>query len=127
MTANIDPFDLDAAILRRSENDMRSFMSALAARLEQALPNRVKVDKKRDGLFSSTSHVVKIEVTTDTAVYTLSLDAGGVRTNRAKLVRGVTISTSPMAPREWMSDVRAAVARLSDTAGDASDVIGNFL
>ena len=127
MTANIDPFDLDAAILRKSENDMRTFMAALATRLDQALPNRVKIDRKRDGLFSSSTHVVKIEVVTDTAAYTLSLDSGGVRTSRAKMVRGVTISNSPMAPREWMSDVRAAVARLSDTAGDASDVIGNFL
>ena len=127
MNQGIDPFDLDAAILRKSEADLRTFMSALAVRLETALPSRVTVDRKRDGLFSSTTHVVKIEVTTDTAAYTISLDRSGVRTGRAKVVRGVTISSALIPAMEWMHDVKAAVKHLSSSAGDASDVIGDFL
>ncbi len=127
MSAGLDPFDLDAAILRKSEGDLRAFMSALATRLDTALPNRVKIDKKRDGLFSSSSHVVRIGITTDTAAYSISLDSAGIRTSRAKIVRGVSISSSDIPVTEWMSDVRAAVTKLSGAAGDASDVIGNFL
>jgi len=127
MSAYIDPFDLDAAMLRRSEADMRAFMSALATRLDTALPNRVKVERKRDGLFSSTTHVVKIELTTDTAAYTLNLDSAGLKASRAKIVRGVTISSAAIPAMEWMSEVRGAVARLSGAAGDASDAIGGFL
>ena len=127
MSQGIDPFDLDAAILRKSESDLRTFMSALAARLEQALPGRVTVDRKRDGLFSASTHVVKIEVATDAAAYTISLDRSGVRTGRAKVVRGVTISSALIPATEWMQDVKAAVKHLSGAAGDASDVIGDFL
>ena len=127
MSADIDPFDLDAAMLRRSEADTRAFLSALAARLDTALPNRVKIDRKRDGLFSSTTHVVRIELTTDTASYTLDLGSAGLKASRAKIVRGVTISSAAIPASEWMSEVRAAVARLSGAAGDASDAIGGFL
>ncbi len=127
MSADIDPFDLDAAILRKSEADMRAFMSALAVRLDTALPNRVKIDKKRDGLFSSAAHVVRIELTTDTAAYTLGLESSGLKASRAKIVRGVTISSSAIPAKEWLSEVRGAVARLSGAAGDASDAIGGFL
>lgn len=127
MNGGLDPFDIDAAILRKSEAELRTFMSALAVRLETALPNRVKIDRKRDGLFSSSTHVVKIEMTTDEAAYSLSLDAAGVKTYRAKIVRGVSISSAAIPVHDWMAQVRDAVAKLSGDAGDASDVIGNFL
>ena len=127
MSGDIDPFDLNAAVLRKSEADIRTFMSALAARLDTALPDRVSVDRKRDGLFSSTSHVVKIELTTDQSAYTLRLDGAGIQASRAKIVRGVTISSAPIPVAQWLGEVRDAVARLSGTAGDASDAIGGFL
>ncbi len=127
MATGIDPFDLDAAILRRNEQDMRAFLSALATRLDSALPGRVTVDRKRDGLFASTTHVVRIEVMTDDAAYVIALDRAGVQTTRAKVVRGVTISNAAISATVWMDGVRAAVAKLSDAADEASGVIGKFL
>ncbi len=127
VSANIDPFDLDAAILRKNEGDMRAFLTALAARLEQALPGRITIERKRDGLFSSSTHVVRIELATDNAAYAISLDRTGVKCTRAKVVRGVTISNAPMAAKAWMDEVRAAVAALSGASDDASDAIGGFL
>jgi hypothetical protein len=127
VSANIDPFDLDAAILRKNEGDMRSFMMALAARLEQALPGRITIERKRDGLFSSSTHVVRIELATDNVAFAISLDRTGVKTTRAKVVRGVTISNAPVPAKAWMDEVRAAVAALSGASDEASDVIGGFL
>jgi hypothetical protein len=127
VSANIDPFDLDAAILRKNEGDMRSFLTALAARLEQALPGRITVERKRDGLFSSSTHVVRIELATDQAAFAISLDRTGVKCTRAKVVRGVTIANAPMPAKAWMDEVRAAVAALSGASDEASDVLGNFL
>ena len=127
MSSGLDPFDIEAAILRKSEADLRVFMSALAARLETALPGRVEVERKRDGLFSSTTHVVRIDITADTAAYTATLDHKGLKTGRAKIVRGVTISNSTVPVAEWMSQVRGLVSTLSDAAGDASDELGKFL
>jgi len=124
---DIDSFDLDAAILRRSEQDLRAFLGALAARLTQALPNRVSVERKRDGLFSSTSHVVRIELTTDDMGFVIALDRSGVQTSRAKVVRGVTLSTTAVPAGQWLEDVRGAVARLSGASDDAASALNNFL
>ena len=106
---------------------MRAFLSALATRLDNALPGRVAIKRKRDGLLSSTTHVVSIELATDDAAYTISLDRTGVQTSRAKVVRGVTISNSPIPAAQWMDDVRAAIAKLSGASDQASAVIGRFL
>jgi hypothetical protein len=127
VSVDIDPFDLDAAILRKNEGDMRSFLTALAARLDQALPGRITIERKRDGLFSSSTHVVRIELATDNAAYAISLDRTGVKTTRAKVVRGVTISNVPIPAKAWIDEVRASVATLSGASDKASDVIGGFL
>ena len=127
MTAEIDSFDLDAAILRKNERDIRAFLSAFAIRLESALPGRVSVERKRDSLFSSSTHVVRIEMVVDDAMYVLAVDRAGISTMRAKVVRGVTISNAPLAAKAWLEEVRAAVARLSGASDEASSAIGKFL
>jgi hypothetical protein len=124
---DIDSFDLDAAILRRSEQDLRAFIGALATRLETAVPGRVTIERKRDGLFSTTSHVVRVELATDNAAFAIVVDRGGVQTTRAKVVRGVVLSTSPVAPRDWLTQVRGEVARMSGAADDAASTINKFL
>jgi hypothetical protein len=124
---DIDSFDLDAAILRRSEQDLKAFFGALAARLEQAIPGRVTVVRKRDGLFSGSSHVVRVELATDDAAFAIAIDRGAVQATRSKVVRGVVLSTSAIPAGEWLNAVRAAVARLSGAADDAAGTIGRFV
>ena len=45
LSGQLDPFDLDAASLRRSQVELSAFVEALAVRLEGALPGRVE-DRK---------------------------------------------------------------------------------
>jgi hypothetical protein len=127
VAAGPDQFDLDAAVLRRSESDLRAFMEALAVRLEGALPGRVSVERRRDGLFSKTSHVARLSVRGERAVYDLGCGAGRLEPTRAKLVRGVVISSSPISPKDWLSEVRAEVQALAEKAGAASDLFHDFL
>ena len=127
MSGEPDQFDLDGAVLRRSETELRAFMEALAVRLEGALPGRVDVQRKRDGLLSQSKHVAKIAVRGDRAVYELARDRSGLTATRAKLVRGVNISSSSVSPREWLADVRAEVQTLAEQAGSTSDALHGFL
>ena len=127
MSLEPDQFDLDAAVLRRSETDLRAFMEALAVRLEGALPGRVSVERRRDGILSRTSHVARITLRTDRAVYDLEHGKGGLKCTRAKLVRGVVISSSAMTARDWLTDVRTEVQVLAEAAGSAGDVLHDFL
>jgi hypothetical protein len=127
MTSSLDAFDLNAAVLRHSERDMRAFMAALAVRLETALPGRVRVERKRDGFFSSTSHVAEIKVEHPDTIFTLSFGKPGLTAQRAKVVRGVTIGTSNLPVPQWLAELNGAVADLADSSAIAGDVLHGFL
>ncbi len=127
MSVELDPFDLDAAGIRRALSDLRAFMEALALRLQGALPDRVTVDRRRDGLLSRGSHVHEIALRGDGAEYRLRFDKGTLTATRAKAVRGVVISTSEEPVAQWLGEVRAEVASLAATMGDAGDVLDDFL
>jgi hypothetical protein len=127
MNSSLDAFDLNAAVLRHSERDMRAFMAALAVRLETALPGRVSVERKRDGFFSSTSHVAEIRVEHPDAVFTLSFGKSGLTASRAKVVRGVTIGTSTLPVPQWLAELNKSVADLADRNAIAGDVLHGFL
>jgi hypothetical protein len=122
-----DQFDLDGAVLRRSETELRAFMEALAVRLEGAMPGRVEVQRKRDGLLSQSKHVARIAVRGERAVYELTRDRTGLVATRSKLVRGVSISSSSIPPRDWLADIRAELQTLADQAGSTSDALHGFL
>jgi hypothetical protein len=127
MSSEPDDFDVEAAWLRRSQGDLRAFMEALAVRLEGALPQHVSVDRRRDGLLSKTSHVARIEIRNDAAVYVITFISGVLAATRAKVVRGVVISTAPVAIARWLADVRAEVRKMAEQSGDSADVLHDFL
>ena len=127
MSVDLDPFDLDAAGLRRAQTDLKAFMEALAVRLEGALPDRTVVERRRDGLLSATRHVHEITVRGEGAEYRLRFDKGRLTATRAKTVRGVVISTTEQPVPEWLGEVRAEVAALAGAMGAASDTLHSFL
>ncbi|HEX3916431.1 MAG TPA: hypothetical protein VHW60_03765, partial [Caulobacteraceae bacterium] len=127
VSAAPDQFDLDGAVLRRADGELRAFMQALAVRLEGALPGRVTVERRRDGLFARTSHVASISVRGDKALYELGFDKGNLTATRAKFVRGVSISSSTIPAREWLGEVGDELNALAEEAGSASDALHGFL
>jgi len=127
LSSEPDQFDLDGAVLRRSETELRAFMEALAVRLEGAMPGRVEVQRKRDGLLSQTKHVARIAVRGERAVYELVRDRSGLVATRTKLVRGVSISSSSISARDWLAEIRAELQTLAEQAGSTSDALHGFL
>lgn len=123
----VDDFDLDAAWIRRAQGDLRSFMEAFGARMQGALADRTTVERKRDGLLSKTSHVREVSFRGETALYKLAFEKGQLRATRAKLVRGVVISTAELALPEWLAEVRREVQTLAGSLGGASDTLAGFL
>ena len=127
MSPGPDEFDLNAAWLRRAQTDLRAFMEAFAVRLEGAVPGRVKVERRRDGLLSKTSHVTRVILETDKAIYEIAMDKGMVSAVRAKLVRGVRISSTTLPIPEWLTEVRAEIQVLAEQQGLAGDGLHDFL
>ncbi len=127
MSADLDDFDLLAAQMRRSQTDLRAFMEAFAVRVGGALPGKVKVERRSDGLFSKTSHVARVAIETDQAVYELSMAKGAVAATRAKVVRGVRLNSTDLPVDAWLAEVRAAVEAYAQAQGAASDGLHDFL
>jgi hypothetical protein len=120
-------FDLSAAWLRRANGDMKAFLEALAVRLNDALPSRVEVERKRDGLFSRESHAVRIAVSSDRYLHALSVDRGRLIARRSKIVRGITISSEDMAVPDWLESLNEEIRSMGDEAGTAHTILHDFL
>jgi hypothetical protein len=127
MSAGPGDFDLHAAWLRRAKGDMKAFVEALAARLESALPESVEVERRRDGLFSKTSHVAKIVIHFETSLLTLELDRGRLHAKRAKVVRGVTISSDVVTVPAWLEEVVHHTRASGEDANATHGVLHDFL
>jgi hypothetical protein len=78
-------------------------------------------------LLSNTSHVAKISVRGDKALYVLDVAKGQVSTLRVKQVRGVTLSSTPLKAADWLNQVRAEIEALAGDQGAASRAIYDFL
>jgi hypothetical protein len=122
-----ESFDLEAAWLRRAQTDLAAFMEALAVRLEGALPQHVTVERRKDGLFSKASHVRAITLRGDKAEFRLTRAGGVAEAVRAKVVRGVVISTNAIPMEQWLSEIRAELSALAGRATAAADVLHDFL
>lgn len=120
-------FDLAAAWTRKAGTDMRAFIEALAARLEPALPGRVAVERRRDGLFSPKSHVSRIALTFDDCLLTLALDRGHLVARQARVVRGVTIGSQDLPVPAWLDQVVGRTRALGEGASAAHAVLNDFL
>ncbi len=125
--SDIEPFDLAAAWSRRAGEDAKAFAEALAARLEPSLPGRVIVERRRDGFFSSATHVSSITVRFDDASFMLGAERGSLSCRCAKVVRGVTIGTRDMPLADWLAEVVRRTLVLGEGAASAQAALHDFL
>jgi hypothetical protein len=122
-----DAFDLSAAWMRKAQGDLGSFMEAFATRMSGALPGRVGIERKRDGFFSSRSHVVKVTIETEHHVYILLFDNARLAAQRAKAVRGVTLKSDALPVPEWLAALNHEIEALAGEMGVARRIIHDFL
>jgi hypothetical protein len=103
-------FDLVAASLRADTTDLAAFVEALAVKLEGALPDAVRVERRRDGFLSGTKRVQRISVSMDAARYDLERDGGVLRTSRCSEVRGIVIKSEELGLDEWIDALSRELA-----------------
>ena len=101
--------DMLAASLRADAGDLGSFVEALAAKLEEAVPGAVRVERRRDGMFGRKR------------VRRLTLDAGGrrlelraadgrVQTLCSRLSAGIVIKNEELDTDDWLRALGEALA-----------------
>jgi hypothetical protein len=107
-------FDLVAASLRSSSGDLATFVEVVAAKLERALPARVKVQRRAVRFLGREKRVVSVECELGEQRYLLAAKDGAVETRRATAVRGVVLKSEVVPLDAWID----ALAR--DLAAEAA-------
>lgn len=110
-------FELLAASLRASSGDLNSFVEVLADKLEQALPGRVRIERRAVRLFSKEKRVARIEVALGDNRYIAAADGGALETRCAKAVRGVVLKSEVLPLEAWL----AALGRELAVEAEASE------
>lgn len=120
-------FDLNAASWRQSITDESALIEALAVRLEDALPNKVIVQREKP-LFSKETHVSKIEIGFETNTYILTFHKKhGIKAEKSKTVRGIKLKTENLKFEDWINQFSQELAQYAKENESARSVLEKFL
>lgn len=99
-------FDLVAASLRADASDTHAFVEALAVRLEAALPDRARVERRSRRFLGREKVVRSIEVEVGDSRYALSVpERGPLETTRSAAVRGIVLRNDPLPLDAWIDSL----------------------
>jgi hypothetical protein len=102
--------DLLAASLRSDSSDVNAFVESLATKLEDAVPDRVRVQRRRDGLFGP-KQVRRIALDAgSTRLELVRGDRGGVETRCSRLSGGIVLKNEPVDTDAWLAALGEALA-----------------
>jgi hypothetical protein len=113
--------DLLAASLRADSSDLDAFVDSLAVKLEDAIPKRVRVERRRGGMFGP-KRVRKIEVDLADQRLEMRLETSSLETRRAKLSGGIVLKSEELDTDAWLAALGGALAdeaRRSETTRQA--------
>jgi hypothetical protein len=101
--------DLLAASFRADSSDVAVFVETLAAKLEEAVPGRVRVERRRDGMFGP-KLVRRIALDGGDKRLELRADGRAVETLCAKVSGGIVLKNESLGIDEWLAALGTALA-----------------
>jgi hypothetical protein len=113
MSVNDEPGGLDlellAASFRTDLGDSHAFVESLAAKLEELLPTRVRVDRRKQGMFGP-KLVRRIEFDGADTRLELRYDGRAIDTRASKLSGGIVIKSQELDMDAWLHALGEALA-----------------
>jgi len=116
--------DLVAASLRADASDLRVYVEALAAKLEQLFPGSCSV--RRSGLRGK-GPVRAITVALGDGRYELESRDGSVVTRRSSIVRGITLKSEELGLDGWIDSLASHVVEEADRSERGRLALENLL
>lgn len=101
--------DLLSASLRADSSDLSAFVESLAAKLEDAVPRRTRVDRRRTGMFGP-KVVRSVSVDLGDRRLELLADGGAVQTRYARLSGGIVLKNEVVDIEQWLAALTEALA-----------------
>jgi hypothetical protein len=122
-------FDLVAARLRADSADLSAFVEGLAAKLEEAVPGCVRVQRVRSGGFRGPKLVRLVSVDLGGSRLELSREPGSdrVQTRRARISGGITLSSEALPIEQWIEELSEGLAREAEHSGQARQALERLL
>ncbi len=129
MAAEESGLDIEmlTASLRADSGDLRSFVEALAVKLEAAVPGAVRVERRREGMFGP-KLVRRLALDAGDQRLELTVSGGGVQTRSARLSGGIVLKSETVDTDTWLTVLGQALAveaRRSETTRQALDRLLN--
>ena len=121
MAANGLDLDLLAASLRADASDLQAFVESLAIKLEEAVPGRVRVERRRSAVMGP-KRVRRISLDAGDRRLELSFDAGALETYCSRLSGGIVLKRETLDTDAWLTAVGEALsaeAQRSETTRQA--------
>jgi hypothetical protein len=115
VTSGDSSLDLDllAASLRADSSDVNAFVESLAVKLEEAVPARTRVDRRRSGMFGPRS-VRSVTVDLGDRRLELRAEGGAVQTRCARLSAGIVLKNEELDTQAWLGILSEALAAEAD-------------
>jgi hypothetical protein len=101
--------DLIAATLRADMSDVGVFVETLAAKLEAAVPGRVSVERRRDGMLGP-KVVKRIALDGGDQRLELRAEGGSIETVCARVSGGIVLKNEEVPIDDWLAALGAALA-----------------
>jgi hypothetical protein len=119
--------DLLAASLRSDASDLNVFVESLAAKLEEAVPDRVQVQRRRDGLLGP-KHVRRIAL--DAGPNRLELlrgEGGAIETRCSRTSGGIVLKNEQVDTEAWLDALGKALAHEAQRSERARQALQRLL
>jgi hypothetical protein len=119
--------ELFAASLRADKTDLKTFLDALAVKLEGSLPDYTRVTRQ-GGIFSREHPVKEVAVSLGDYQYRISRERQGpLVAMRAKVVRGIVLKTEQIPVEQWIEELSEALSMLAGQSVQARAALERFL
>jgi hypothetical protein len=108
MAPDVD-LDLLAASLRADSGDLGTFVGGLAVKLEDVLPGRIRIERRRSGMLGPK---VVTRIMVDAGDRRLELRAGdrSIETMCSRLSGGIVLKSEPLDIDAWLAALGEALA-----------------
>jgi hypothetical protein len=119
--------ELFAASLRADKADLRTFLEALAVKMEGSLPDYTRVTR-RGSIFSRERTVKDVMVSLGDYQYRIGrARQGPLVAVRAHVVRGIVLKTEQIPVDQWIEELSEALAQLAGRSAQSRAALERFL
>jgi hypothetical protein len=106
-----EPLDIDllAASFRADSGDVAVFVETLAVKLEEAVPGRVRVERRREGMFGPKA-VRKVVLDGGDQRLELRAEGRSIETVCARVSGGIVLKNESLGIDAWLAELGRALA-----------------